>query len=115
MNIETTPNGYKRVEIYLQKANNLGIPTRKMHVSIHRLVFETWCGYYLQDEMVIDHKDDNPANNHYTNLHQVTQSYNITKSIDRGRFPQYKSNIHKILVYDEITGQATVYESVKDF
>ena len=46
---------------------------------IHRLVYETFVGE-IGDDNTIDHIDENPSNNHYTNLQVMTQSDNSSKS-----------------------------------
>lgn len=45
---------------------------------IHRLVFQAFKDPLIQG-LVIDHKDDNPQNNHESNLQQITHRENIFK------------------------------------
>lgn len=51
--------------------------------KVHRLVYLTYVGP-LKDNLVVDHKDDNKLNNHYSNLQQITSSENSTKSFLSG-------------------------------
>lgn len=51
--------------------------------KVHRLVYLTYIGP-LKDNLVVDYKDDNKLNNHYSNLQQVTPSFNSTKSFITG-------------------------------
>jgi hypothetical protein len=67
--------------------------------KVHRLVYRTYIGE-LEDGKVIDHKDNNKDNNHYTNLQQITPSQNSTKSFITGKNSSLviwpKDIIHKI-------------------
>lgn len=115
MKIEHLSNNYQRVEIYTKKANyRKGIIAEKVHFAIHRIVYDTWKDY-LQDGFVIDHKDTNPSNNNVSNLQQITQSENIQRAVDFGRFYQINNNKKKIFVVDTYTGEKKEYDSIKDF
>lgn len=63
-------NGYKRVWLY-----NFGVRER---FFIHVLVAMHFCRNQ-NEEYVVNHKDHNKMNNHYSNLEWVTQSENIKK------------------------------------
>lgn len=52
--------------------------------KVHRLVYLAFVGK-LDPSKVIDHKDDNKLNNHYTNLQQITSSKNSIKSFITGK------------------------------
>ena len=93
--------GYHRVEINNKK------------YMIHRLVYQTWSGEKLNENLVIDHKDANPQNNNINNLIQTTQKGNIENAIQHGNFG-YNHNT-KIKVYDNITNTTKIYDSIKDF
>lgn len=74
-------NGYLRVNLY----NDLG----RSSLLVHRLVGMAFIP--LPPEFnnnysiaTINHKDHNKANNHYTNLEWVTQSYNAQEAWDSG-------------------------------
>ncbi len=69
-------NGYECLKI-----------TRK-HYLIHRLVAKEYCIGYSEG-LVVNHKDGNRLNNHYTNLEWVTTKENVQDAINRGTF-----NIH---------------------
>lgn len=75
---------YEQVRLYskndriLPNGKRLGILN-----YIHRLVYEAYIGE-IPEKMTIDHKDDNPSNNHYTNLQLASQSENSMKG-QRGR------------------------------
>lgn len=60
--------------------------------QLHRLVAWAFCGGY-SEELVVNHKDSNPANNSPDNLEWVTLRQNTQHTIDAGRFkftPQAK-------------------------
>lgn len=46
---------------------------------VHRLIWSMFYGE-IPDEMVIDHKDNNPSNNKITNLQCLTSIKNTQKS-----------------------------------
>ena len=52
--------------------------------KVHRLVYITYVGK-IDEDKVIDHKDDNKLNNHFSNLQQITPSENSTKSFISGK------------------------------
>ena len=93
--------GHHRVEINNKK------------YLIHRLVYQTWSENELRKDMVIDHKDANPHNNHISNLIQTTQKGNIQNAIEHGNFGHNHNT--KLEVYDSITNTTTIYNSIKDF
>lgn len=51
--------------------------------TVHRLVAREFCEGYSED-LVVNHKDANKLNNHFTNLEWVTQKENIHDMIKRG-------------------------------
>ena len=64
--------GYYMVSIYIN-------PKKGRHTLVHHLVAECYLGF-RPDGMVIDHIDNNPKNNHYTNLQYVNQQDNLLKN-----------------------------------
>lgn len=52
--------------------------------KVHRLVYRTYIGEF-KEGMIIDHKDDNKLNNHYSNLQQITPSENSLKTFISGK------------------------------
>lgn len=50
----------------------------KRNYSIHRLIYESWCG---EIESVIHHMDDNKTNNAICNLMDCTQKENVRYSL----------------------------------
>lgn len=67
--------GYRKVEIM-----NRGVTSR---YYVHRLVAYEYCDGYAHG-LVVNHKDGNPSNNHYTNLEWVTQKQNVRHAIASG-------------------------------
>jgi hypothetical protein len=67
--------------------------------KVHRLVYSTYVGG-LESGKVIDHKDNDKSNNHYSNLQQITPSQNSIKSFISGKniskIVWTKDMIHKI-------------------
>jgi len=59
-------------------------------VFAHTLVALKYIGPPPVKGMEIDHKDENKANNHWTNLQWVTHSFNILKSYKQGRTHYWK-------------------------
>jgi hypothetical protein len=47
-------------------------------IRTHKLVYRAFIGP-INEEMVIDHVDENRNNNHYSNLEQITQGENIIR------------------------------------
>lgn len=101
MNQEITSDGYARIEI------------DHHHKLVHRLVYETWSDDELDPNLVIDHIDANPSNNNIFNLRQVPQKENINNAILHGNFGHNHNT--KIKVYDDVTNETKVYDSVKSF
>ena len=64
--------GYYMVTIYTN-------PKKGRPTLVHHLVAECYIGP-RPDKMVIDHIDNNPKNNYYTNLQYVTHQDNILKN-----------------------------------
>jgi hypothetical protein len=62
---------YKRVALY-------GDEKKPIRVLVHRLVYECFVGE-LQNGLVVDHIDNNPENNHFKNLQQVSYLVNSSK------------------------------------
>lgn len=65
---ETTSNGYKRVTLYKD-----GKP---YHKQVHRLVASAFIEN-PENYPFVNHKDEDPSNNHAENLEWCTPSYNI--------------------------------------
>ncbi len=98
-------NNYSRVPIKYE-------PQKEKKYLVHRLVYKLFIGE-LNDNLVIDHIDGNPSNNHYKNLRQVTQKENIKNAMDNGKF----GNNHNIsiTVFDKETNTINKYNSIKEF
>lgn len=76
--IYTRPNGYQRVSIRGDKPNTWKV------VSLHRLVGYHWNPNPYNLPFIL-HIDDNPSNNHYTNLRWGTNLDNVRDMIEKGR------------------------------
>ena len=66
--------GYYRVKLNIKK--------EKIHLLLHRLVYDTFKGIKDQNK-VIDHIDTNKLNNHIDNLREVTKSVNAQNCIKK--------------------------------
>ncbi len=69
---ENNHNGYYQVKLF---KNNKGLNYR-----VHRLVAINWIDLfdeYEKQNLLVDHKDGNPYNNHYTNLRWATNQQNL--------------------------------------
>ena len=53
--------------------------------QLHRLVAWAFCDGYAEN-LVVNHLDSTPANNHYTNLEWTTHAGNSRHMVDTGRF-----------------------------
>lgn len=62
---------------------NLYAYGRSRRARAHRLVAAAFIGPI--EGLVVRHKDDDPANNHYSNLELGTQQQNIADAVSRGR------------------------------
>lgn len=71
---EKNTAGYYRVR--------LGVPQKKFF--IHNLVAKTYCEGYFEGA-VVNHKDFNKCNNHYTNLEWITRSDNSKHAYKGGK------------------------------
>lgn len=100
----TTNDGHKRIQLM----SEYGI-AKKYYV--HRLVYQTFNGP-LEDDMIIEHLDGNPSNNHYKNLKQSTQKENIETALKQGTFG--RNHCKKVEVLDRISGDKICFDSIKD-
>ena len=60
----------------------------RMEVRVHRVVAEAFLGA-APPGMVVNHIDNNPANNDASNLEWCTQRENLAHSRSQGRMPNY--------------------------
>lgn len=88
---EISSRGYYRVPIYDE--NN-----KCKKVSVHRLVAWAFVEGY-EDGLIVNHLDNIPSNNHYSNLEWTTHSGNSRHMVDTGRFnyPNKKLSDEEIL------------------
>ena len=75
LNASNNGNGYQRV--------TLCYSNKKKNFHIHSIVAQAFLGYVLDGtrEMVVDHIDNNKANNHISNLRVVTHRFNSSRKI----------------------------------
>ena len=73
---------YKSVTLYFGDGK-----ISNKQIDIHRLVAEVYNPGYF-DGAHVDHIDNNPHNNHYTNLQWCTKEYNLEKR-HKTTFPLY--------------------------
>ena len=66
------------------KLVSLNSKTRRLHRLVHRLVAETFCEKPIGYD-VVNHLDNNPANNHWKNLEWTTVSGNNQHMFSQGR------------------------------
>jgi hypothetical protein len=105
--------GYRRIEL------RKGSKVRRFY--IHRLVAEL----YLEKKdsnLVINHKDGDKANNHYTNLEWTTQSKNVLHAYETGLAWHHRGETmyNAILTEDaivdifELRNEGWTYQSIAD-
>ncbi len=68
---------------YYLKAN-LRTGSTYMQTAVHRLVAAAFCPRQRPDQTVVNHKDGNKLNNHYSNLEWVTHSENMKHAHEAG-------------------------------
>lgn len=107
MRTAVSNSGYLRT--VLEKPDGSG----RKNESIHRLVAQTFIPN--PDNLpIVMHKDNDPLNNHVSNLKWGTQSDNIQQAFDEGRkISPYKGQSHPNCyeVYNEDTGDHIICDS----
>ncbi|WAX11623.1 DNA endonuclease [Enterocloster phage CB473P3] len=66
--------------------------------GVHQLVAMTFVPGWFEGA-VVNHKDANTLNNHYTNLEWVTQKENINKSYETSGINAVRNYLYYIIVY----------------
>ena len=110
--LRTAKNGSGYLQVVLCKNGKM------KHHFVHRLVYEAFRGE-IPEELVINHLDENPANNWLENLETCTQKDNInygTRTERAGKSnlnnPSLSKPVHQI---DRVTGEVlNTYPSCKE-
>lgn len=76
VHVRQTESHYPRINVHAGFRHNFSCP-------ISHMVYETYIGP-LDSSLVIDHKDNIPYHNHWTNLQQITQEENIQRAFAEG-------------------------------
>lgn len=103
--------GYLRTALEIPNGNG-----NRKNESIHRLVAQTFIPN-PDDLPIVLHKDNDPLNNHVSNLKWGTQSENIKQAFDDGRkISPYKGNTYpnKYQVYNKETGDSIICDCRSD-
>lgn len=80
---------YTVKQYFLFYPKGSGFSKRGKFGRASRLVAQAWVPNPNPKEYdTVCHKDNNPMNNHYTNLYWGTQSMNIQRAVRENRFPQ---------------------------
>lgn len=97
----TTKNGYLNVILCVNQV--------KIHKLVHRLVAEH---FIKNDEnfAVVNHKDCNKKNNHYTNLEWVTVHENNQHAYDNNRLQRYENRPAAKLTKESVLNIPTLIE-----
>lgn len=85
------PNGYLRVHL----------PNKCREAYIHRLVAETFCERSEGCD-VVNHIDNDPSNNHASNLEWTTQRGNVIHAMNQGRVRNFPNAVKIVGVKDGI-------------
>ena len=88
------PNGYLRVHI--------PINGERKDAYIHRLVAEAFCERH-DGCNVVNHIDNDPANNRASNLEWTTQRGNVLHAMKQGRVKKFRNAIKVIGIKDGVT------------
>lgn len=97
--------GYQRVTLY--------VPIRK-RFFVHRLVAYHFCDGY-QEELVVNHKDGNKQNNHFSNLEWVIRSENDLHAFKNdlrgltGRAIQQKQKANRKVIVKSLKTNEIIY------
>ena len=86
--LKLAKKGINNPKRYLQVVLNKNNMSK--YVQIHRLVGKAFVDGYFEGA-VINHKDANIHNNHYSNLEWVTQKENVHKSYDNSGLNQIRN------------------------
>lgn len=100
--------GYKRIGLQSIKHNG-----KRVNQTIHLIVAAEFLkqGKYFEDtDLVIDHKDTNKLNNHYTNLELVTNTENNVRAHNKGL---HTYNL-RILLKDNKTKDTMYFRSLRE-
>lgn len=98
-------NGYKLITF---KSNGSQVTK-----YIHRMVCETFINQYDVNLNVVNHKDGNKLNNHYSNLEWVNYSINNKHAFDNG-LKEATYNRRKVRLYNLITCETHDFEMIRD-
>lgn len=88
------PTGYLRVNLPSPKLS-------QRDVYIHRLVADAFCEHPEGCD-VVNHIDNDPANNRADNLEWCTQRDNVIYAMEQGRVPRYPNNIRVVGIKDGV-------------
>lgn len=94
--------GYKRVSLFKNK--------KRVDKKVHRIVAETFLPN-PNNYPIINHKDENPSNNHVDNLEWCTYKYN--SNYGTGKIRCAESHKKPIISIDK-NNNKTYYKSAKD-
>lgn len=94
--------GYKKVSLFKNK--------KRINKKVHRIVAETFLPN-PNNYPIINHKDENPSNNHVDNLEWCTYKYN--SNYGTGKIRCAESHKKPIVSIDK-DGNVTHYKSIKD-
>lgn len=84
---------------------------KQKHITIHRLVYETWVGS-ISPNMQVNHKNDNSLDNRVENLYIGTQSDNIRDCIYNGH---RVGSTKLFIVYDRHVDKTLTFCPANDF
>lgn len=82
------------------------------HFMEHRVIWYI-CKHYIRDDMVINHKDFDRANNNITNLELVSQKENVRHAVENGRYPDVSGANSPKAALSEAEVQAIRYMAEK--
>ena len=72
---------------------------KRKQIKVHRIVLSTFDpdGYDFENGVnIVNHKDENPKNNKFSNLHWCTQAYNVIYSLNL-RMQRKGENLKEII------------------
>lgn len=97
------PKTYKCIDVYYEG--------KQRHIPVHRLVYDTWVEPITKDDQ-INHRDDNPYNNHTSNLYKGSQKENIK---DCAKNEHRVGNMWYLTIKDKERNKVLTFIPAKEF
>lgn len=102
LEIDYEKGSVKTKKVYCSIYVNIGFKSETVSIPLSQLVFFLKNKRWPKDEHHIDHKDDDPLNNHPDNLQEITKKDNWAKKKNKGNRRYGKNKYgHGINIYKD--------------